>query len=256
MRQWVKISFILASSGLTACTDLLNSKNQLYIESQESFEITNDCSPTDSESCTYLKASYPVIAGPKSSAINQQIEQLTLSACSFGEIEANTIEAAGKAFIAEYKEFQNDVQDSPIAWEIISEITWNKAYDTLNNLSHYFMSYTGGAHGNSYQMHQVYSNTGNRIELQTLFIPSFEGKLSAILDHQYREMKGLKPTQSLINDGNLFVERIKPTNNFYFTENSIHFVYNAYDIAPYVEGTIDIKVPLHQINHLLRLNSK
>ncbi len=254
MYQWVKISSVLLFAALTACSGSFTSEKQLYVESKQSFEVTNDCSP-DESSCTYLSATYPIISGPGSESINLEIKNLTLSACSFGDDNPTSLDLIGDAFITEFKQFQQDYPESPIAWEITSEITWEQATDTLYNLSQYFTSYTGGAHGNSYQLYQVYSNSGIRLQLGDLFISSFEGKLSSQLDNQFRKMRGLSAKQSLTSHGNLFVERIEPTNNFYFTENSIHFIYNAYDIAPYVEGTIDIEIPLQEVKHLLRSNS-
>ena len=59
------------------------------------------------------------------------------------------------------------------------------------------------------------------------------------------------------NDGDkgqvemLLVKKIPLSNNFYFDDENLYFLYNQYEITAYAAGTVLIKIPFSDIKPLL-----
>lgn len=49
-----------------------------------------------------------------------------------------------------------------------------------------------------------------------------------------------------------FLDEIKPNGNFYINDESICFVYNPYEIAPYYIGETEVVLPYKLIHHLMK----
>jgi len=126
-------------------------------------------------------------------------------------------------------------------------------YNDNNLLSYYLLNYayTGGAHGmETHDFTVVSIETGKTLLLNDIFIPGFEAQLTKFLTEKLKVMVGIKSTEKLSDNG-FFVDDIAPNTNFYITSNGIGFVYNHYEIAPYVNGPTDIFLPFEEINNLL-----
>ena len=113
-----------------------------------------------------------------------------------------------------------------------------------------FYSYTGGAHG-------MYG-----IEGLTLTVP--QGRHILLKDLVSEEKKPAlqeKVTERLLNEWSdalfdevkeqLQKEPITLENNFYLTPEGAVFYWNAYELAPYVAGTLTVAIPYSEIEGLL-----
>lgn len=51
------------------------------------------------------------------------------------------------------------------------------------------------------------------------------------------------------------LDAIKPNGNFYITDESINYVFNPYEIAPYYMGQTEVTIPFARIRNILKPNS-
>lgn len=121
--------------------------------------------------------------------------------------------------------------------------------------------FMGGAHGlNTYNYFIFDLKTGARIKESDLFVKGFETKMTELLQKKLLEQiiadKALTPnTGDLVvelTDTDFWVDSIRPNNNFYVTEESINYVFNAYEIGPYYLGMSEIIIPFADLKALLK----
>lgn len=60
------------------------------------------------------------------------------------------------------------------------------------------------------------------------------------------------PYRENLNESVYFLEQIKPNGNFYINDESICFVFNPYEIAPYYIGETEVVLPYKLIHHLMK----
>lgn len=116
--------------------------------------------------------------------------------------------------------------------------------------------YSGAAHPNHYQYAQnFFILTGKKISLKNVF-KTDENYLSLV-------SKTVKPlveakVKSLGFDTSMVSEGIKPTEEnfkfFHITENGLVIIFNPYQVAPYVVGTLNITIPWASLNGHLNEN--
>lgn len=115
--------------------------------------------------------------------------------------------------------------------------------------------FTGGAHGMGTSRFLVFDLQENRkLELEDIFTPGYEEKLSNMLESSYRKNYFVNPEQSLSEAG-LFENNIPPSENFFLTENGIGFYYNPYQIAPYAMGGITLSIKYNELLSLIKIDS-
>lgn len=119
--------------------------------------------------------------------------------------------------------------------------------------------FMGGAHGLSTLTYINFDmKTGRRITEDDLFLTGFVSKLSEILKarivEQSTEDKDIKPILNL-ESSDYWIEAIKPNGNFYITDESINYVFNPYEIAPYYMGQTEVVIPFIRLSGLLKPNS-
>lgn len=102
-------------------------------------------------------------------------------------------------------------------------------------------SYTGGAHGNYASIFANYDVENKKeLTLQDV-ITADSATLQKILEAQLRKDYNIpapKPLTEL-----LFDPHLATTGNFYLSEKGIGFLYNPYEVAPYVVGQIELFIP-------------
>ncbi len=212
----------------------------------------------DDSSSAYavIKIAYPEVtkAGRDTvkGLLNQYIycfinDQFNDSLCQY------TIEGHMGSFIDEYEKFKSFVPDSKQRWEdrkTIAVLT-----DTLGifsiGLSSY--SYTGGAHSNSAKYFANFNAfNGDYIRLGDVLTEGFLDPLTDIAEKVFRDMKKLKPQDSLDTSGYVFEDNQFALNeNYLLTDRSLVFFYNNYEIAPYASGTTKLVIPYQLITHLV-----
>jgi hypothetical protein len=114
-------------------------------------------------------------------------------------------------------------------------------------------SFAAGAHGmgwTDYLHHDL--KTGKRLYLND-FIQS-KNKLIEIAEIEFRKQMGLKKTDNLEENGFWFTNnKFHINENFCFKNDSLEFLYNQYEIAPFSMGPIGLKVSLNQIKSDIKI---
>ncbi|RYZ23453.1 MAG: DUF3298 domain-containing protein [Sphingobacteriales bacterium] len=109
--------------------------------------------------------------------------------------------------------------------------------------------YTGGAHGYYFSTTHNYDVTNNK-ELQlTDVLRADKLLLRTLLEAKYLKDHNL-PIGSPIKK-HLFVDHLDASQNFYFNEHGIAFIYHPYEIASYAEGQITILLPYASVKNYL-----
>jgi len=139
------------------------------------------------------------------------------------------------------------------AMDCSADVYYNK--NNLLTYSSFTYSFSGGAHGiygTSYIV--VDCKTGKQLKLSDIFNKGFEKELDKKITGKAEINAKLKKGQKLTSAGYL-ADDIKTTDNFYVNGGGIGFVYNVEEIAPYVNGTIDIFLSYKEIETLLKKDS-
>jgi hypothetical protein len=156
-------------------------------------------------------------------------------------------------YISSNQPLLGEFPDAPsLNWEML------KFMHILNNRGHqltfYILTYafTGGAHGlETQEFRNMDLKTGKSIALRELLKPGYEEALSLLLTKKLHQIKKIPDNQKL-TDAGYFTDLVKPTDNFYLTENGIGFYYNHYDIAPYSFGSSDLFLTFDEVKGLMK----
>jgi hypothetical protein len=117
-------------------------------------------------------------------------------------------------------------------------------------------SYFGGAHGNSVTSCFVIDPVAvKRLTLDDIFgnREELRGLLEAELRRRYQLPEGAP-----LSEAGFFTDRIELPENFFLAEEApedspfMHFFWNAYEIAPYVMGAIEVSLPLKELSPFFR----
>lgn len=165
------------------------------------------------------------------------------------------IESFINEFKIAYSEYTNDMPN----WIWEEEYSTKVLYNDNNILSFQFFvfGYTGGAHPYSYMDFLNFDIvTGDKIELDDIFIDSYKNKLDSIGEILFREHYGISTDESLLEYGYEFDNNKFTLNkNFSINENGLYFYYNQYEIACYAAGTSEVEIPYIYLKDLLKSDS-
>lgn len=119
--------------------------------------------------------------------------------------------------------------------------------------------YMGGAHGLETRNYYNYSlRTGKLISENDLYTGNYIQNLSDLIKkrivEQSHESGNQEPILSL-EDTDYWTDSIKPNGNFYITDESINYVFNPYEIAPYSMGETEVVLPFDRIRSYLKSDS-
>lgn len=113
--------------------------------------------------------------------------------------------------------------------------------------------YEGGAHGINQRLTMNFENkTGRTLALTDVFVPGFQQQLTKILLEALQEKTGTSNIRELHNRGYLYSMDMFPSENFILAEETVTFIYNPYEIAPYSEGAVELIVPLSDLKGILQ----
>lgn len=112
--------------------------------------------------------------------------------------------------------------------------------------------FEGGAHSiKTIQVINFDKATGNVININNVFAAGSENKLIDILLDKLKGQVGVNSINDLRQKGYLLSSDIYIPENFVIGEDDITFIYNVYELAPYENGIIKIKIPYDEIKNVL-----
>lgn len=210
------------------------------------------------EPCVSIKTkTLNVTKGTTASALQNINVALQLAVAAF--LNNGEEKAANKpiAELAEalHQDFEKNGKEFGMSWDF--DITSSVAMNQNNLLSTQIssMTYTGGAHPSHNNTLQTFDiSNGNRITLSDILVPTYQPRLTQIIENNIRKQYEIPPSKALKEHG-FIEETINPSDNFMLTPTGITFHYNPYEIAPYVMGHIVVEIPFADIAELIKPNS-
>jgi hypothetical protein len=174
---------------------------------------------------------------------------------------AAVLESARDTFFASYTQLQQQLKDrsgsrmaASFNWEsdVEMKILWNAGNRVSIAYENY--QYTGGAHGLGNTLVRVFDVTsGKTLTIQDVFKPGYESSLRQVLEKHLRVAYDIPEGSALNGDqGILFDPHLALTRNFYLTGNGVGFIYNPYEVAPYVVGSIELFIPFSEIREIVQ----
>ena len=243
---------------LIACIAVGCNQERKIEFSSESF-TEKELAKCSNSKCPEVTINYIEVFGDAeiSEKINRKIKNFIFSSLLMGEDtipKAKTIQEAATGFIETYK--ADKAQFSDMAGEYFAEISVNEIFSSKNHLCFEMRQYlyTGGAHGyGTTSFLNIDPKTGEELTLKELFKNNKE--FIAFAEEKFRAQQNIGNDQS-INDNGFWFEN----DEFYlpesvgFTQDSLIFVYNQYDIASYADGPIELKIASKEAEPFLSIH--
>lgn len=221
-----------------------------------SFTKSMDNCDIESDTCTFVKISYPEIIFPSNSAsektLNEYIQkQLVLPL--FGEHDyANTDEMISQ-FFEEYSQMKTEYGAFNIPWTLEKNIEVQYSTADIISIVSRTYSFAGGAHPNTvYAFNSIKTIDGSLIRISDLIENSKMDKFKSMMNLEFKLQNDVDPDSSLESAGFWFNDGFFLPENFIITENGISFFYNAYEIAAYAVGTSGIEVSVDKLKSYLK----
>lgn len=176
---------------------------------------------------------------------------------SFLGTDSPPLEETAQTFIEEYETHQKTI-DLPKTWFSDTKTTVHINTAAYLGLKTETYSYTGGAHGIYATLFSHYSVAENK----ELFLHDF------IADENMLALKNVAETYFWIQEQERYGENFSQGNYFFDTEgfyiaenvafeaDSLLFLYNIYEIKPYVDGITELRVPYSELDHILTEKAK
>ena len=113
--------------------------------------------------------------------------------------------------------------------------------------------YTGGAHGGTFITCRNYRlEDGSVVTLENYFKPGYEKVLIPVLEKKLLEYAECSSREELDEHGYFSNELLFVSDNFEIRKDTIDFIYNQYDIAPYSTGITTLSVSNDEIRSIIR----
>jgi len=195
------------------------------------------------EFCMVYELKYPIIKDTKNMKMKDLIDKMIKERIrKFKKLDAK-------------EEVLNLLSEEP-------EITWSwedkttiKLFATTKKsftlaISNY--NYSGGAHGNYTVEYQNYNiESGKELGMKNLFVKDFETRLTYAADKYYRERHHLSARESLTKVG-WYGDKFILSDNFAITTDGLDFLYNPYEIKPYIAGITTFFLPYNRIESIMK----
>jgi Protein of unknown function (DUF3298) len=259
MKNLLVFTLSLLVSGLMSCSSNPESKSEkakddtLAFTMVEKTKIYQNCRP-DSGECTYIRFSFPKfsqLSGPLSDSIRKIMAQ-TFSIPTGSEAE---MDSSQDSFIKEYTHLMTDEEEGPsVPWNMESGFSVEGQTTRWICLEEGSSGYTGGAHDFGYsQYHILEKATGRHLHLADFFDSTGLKKLTRLGEIEFCIERGIKDNVTLEEAGFNFENKIFfLPENFCFKENGMEFVFNSYEVGPYVLGPTVFVIPANKIVGLMR----
>jgi len=211
----------------------------------------------DSNECTYFTLNYDAfISGARKDAINSYITDYLIDSIYSNSDNGsnNSIGGMINMYFSDYRDIVEETSGTEypaLPWGLDINGNVLKINDLYICYSVDYYIFTGGAHPNGYtRFFNFRPSTAEIINIKDVFRKGFEKKLNKLLEKKFREEFEL-PAPAPLSDM-LFENKIEYNNNFTFGDEGITFLYNRYEIAPYVFGEIVLEIPYSEINDILK----
>ncbi len=210
---------------------------------------------SDTTKCASYEVEYPEFKLP-SQAANDSLKMKIALSIDTGNPEADNLsfEVTGKKFLQDYEKTIKAFPESAMGWYFKASVNINLLTDTLISLESTSEYFTGGAHsGYGTYFININPHTGSTIKLNHILNGGYEESLRLIAEKEFRKSLEFTDTTSFAEEGFEFADdRFKLNDNYGFTKEGIVFVFNIYEIGPYVLGAQEVLIPYEEIKGWLK----
>ena len=251
----ISISLILAAVSIFCIQSCKTEISTGVLNTSATYPLSDK---TDAKLELKIDVEY-IISGPGAAAVRSINSSIILGL--FGEqYEGMDIQEAVSTYSAETSAeylsanrplLEDSLFSSPAAMLNWSDWTQGAVSGTHGNILSYTVTkytYTGGAHGMTSETTLNFdTDNGSLIGETELFQDGYEERLSSLLS--------LHMPEALQEPGDtamLFTRDIRPNGNFKVSEAGVTYIYNQYEIGPYVLGAVEVTVPWEELKDLLR----
>lgn len=238
---------------IAACTTSKKEEKEISAPGYEMktfrLESAGGCT-SDTSSCAFYEITYPVFTN-LSTIVTDSIMSSINRIMDNGNAETPGLpfDSLGRDFIHDFEVFKKDFPESAMGWYFEGVVDVDSISNTIICMTASTDYFTGGAHGG----HGTYfinidPVSGTRITLNDKLKSGYQEPLRQAGERIFKE------TYQTDSDSNYEFEEGMFTlnNNYTFTSEGIKFVYNIYEIAPYVAGMQEITIPYKEIEELLK----
>ena len=170
-------------------------------------------------------------------------ENINLKSYSRSDLKA-ALDAKMQEYFAENKKVLEDYSpDFEQTWNETSSMKVHSKIDQFLTIKYSGDGYTGGAHGYYYEFYKNFNLEKNSVV-----------QLKDVFSNQNPKMWNDLLVKNFLRENEeemLFEKKIPLTDNFYFNEKNITFIYNQYEVAPYSSGVIIVNVPFSELSSYL-----
>ncbi|UJP64986.1 DUF3298 and DUF4163 domain-containing protein [Mongoliitalea daihaiensis] len=244
MKKYLSLFFGLALLGCQQ-TELLIFETKTY-EEKACYK----------EYCATVELTYPLYVGSTESAVylNEHIEQQLSMMAAIGEdFEAESLSLAITNFLDSYLQFMEEF-DAYHEWSLDLRVRETFQGKDMISLVVENYSYTGGAHPNYFLQYVNFSKQSNSIISNEELVLDHDSLL-AIAEKKFRAYHEVQEEVDLAQDGRFFLEDdsrfFLPVTMGVDGDDFILF-YNPYEIGPYVIGATELRIPLKELNGIVR----
>lgn len=164
---------------------------------------------------------------------------------------------AGQEYKALLPDYRNELDEGYNTARYNHQITLtgksSKGRQDIINYTIDYYEYTGGAHPNHQTVLLNFDNKkGQRLQLSDVFQENALTPLKERILNALGKQLGTTTLEEINDCGFFNIEDLQPTENFLLEKDSIVFLYNIYEIAPYARGTTRIAVGYDDLKDLLK----
>jgi hypothetical protein len=214
---------------------------------------TVNCDPEE-ENCAFISIHVPWAknTNDRNRTINNHIEQHVINLIDFQE-ENNfgSLEELSQNFIDNYEASAKEFPEYDIPWEasVAGKILTNSP--EMISMEFRLAIFTGGAHGFSSTSYLNFnSETGEIYETADLFKPGFTNYAERL----FREKNNIPEEQPINSTGYFFEgDSFSLPRNIGFHKNKVILRYNAYEVASYSEGGIQLEISKEEAQEYLKI---
>jgi len=231
-----------------------NEKTELTFEEIAIDQVSEiNCVPEE-ENCAFISIHTPMADdnGNASQVMNEHIEEHIISLVNYQEEDdIKTLEALVQRFMDNYEASAKEFPEYNIPWEASVEGKLVNKTPEVISIEYKLALFTGGAHGyTSITFLNFDPETGDILSNDEIFNPEFK----AYAEKLFREKNDI-PEDGSINSTGFFFEndQFQLPQNIGILKNKIILRYNAYEVASYSEGGIQLDIPMEEVQNYIKI---
>lgn len=209
-----------------------------------------DCKNKPDSVCTVVKFKYPFFNDQRQ--LNYTVKRKLMTMFQLYQKRDTSLAQVAEHFLTSYDK-DKQVRSYPVPYTLNCYARVLRQDSCITTIETGGIVFSGGAHPLSHTGFINWNTKKHRsITLIDLIDPGNIEKLKSIAEGIFRKNEKLSDTASLAN-GYFFRNNVFSLNrNYLISPVGIRFLYNQYEIKPYVAGVTQLLVPWSKIKPLLR----